>query len=368
MALTLTSADLARIRAAQSTLLAPLADPTARVWATRVVEVMAAVFGAESGMMLLPGQTREIVGWGLSDDLAELFDLFVVQPQSVGAPLLDPQLERSTRLRLAQGIHTLTYARLNHMLQGGLDTSTFYHELQSAQPHHEMLGLIADLQRDGEPVEGAVHLYCRRVPAFGGDTLDVLDLLLPAVEAGVAAMVDLGARRAALDALDAPLLVCDVDGRVIHETAALTASLDATDGTLIRMAARQLAADLLTSALVERPERTVRTERGEYCLRGTVLPEGASLGPRPGVLVRVRPPESPWPAPEVLRKRFGLTRREAEVARGLAQGLANDILAEALCISPHTARRHTERVMAKLDVVSRAQVAAALLGPEASPR
>jgi non-specific serine/threonine protein kinase len=56
-----------------------------------------------------------------------------------------------------------------------------------------------------------------------------------------------------------------------------------------------------------------------------------------------------------------LTRREVEVAVLLAQGLPNSSVAKALYISPHTARRHTERVMAKLDVPARAQVAAAIL-------
>ena len=49
-----------------------------------------------------------------------------------------------------------------------------------------------------------------------------------------------------------------------------------------------------------------------------------------------------------------------DVALGLAEVHANVDIADALCISLHTARRHTERVMAKLGVASRAQVAAVI--------
>jgi DNA-binding CsgD family transcriptional regulator len=52
-----------------------------------------------------------------------------------------------------------------------------------------------------------------------------------------------------------------------------------------------------------------------------------------------------------------LTRREREVAVLLAEGARNHVIAERLCISPHTARRHTERILGKLRVTSRAAVA-----------
>jgi DNA-binding CsgD family transcriptional regulator len=51
---------------------------------------------------------------------------------------------------------------------------------------------------------------------------------------------------------------------------------------------------------------------------------------------------------EVLRERFGLTPIEIAVARLMAEGRSTAGIAVALCISPHTARYHMERVMAKL--------------------
>lgn len=47
-----------------------------------------------------------------------------------------------------------------------------------------------------------------------------------------------------------------------------------------------------------------------------------------------------------------LTRREMQVLRCLAAGLGRAEIAERLFVSPHTARTHIQRLMAKLDVHS----------------
>src|SRR5690606_28504656 len=51
---------------------------------------------------------------------------------------------------------------------------------------------------------------------------------------------------------------------------------------------------------------------------------------------------------EALQQRFGLTDRQIEVARLLAQGLSNAEIAETLGLSTYTARNHTEAVLLKL--------------------
>jgi DNA-binding NarL/FixJ family response regulator len=58
--------------------------------------------------------------------------------------------------------------------------------------------------------------------------------------------------------------------------------------------------------------------------------------------------------------RYGFTRREREVARLLAHGKSNAAIARELRISAHTARHHTQRVLAKLAVHSRAEAGAKL--------
>jgi DNA-binding CsgD family transcriptional regulator len=63
-----------------------------------------------------------------------------------------------------------------------------------------------------------------------------------------------------------------------------------------------------------------------------------------------------------LQKRYGLTSREVEVAMLLAQGRSNTAVAAALHISSHTARHHTQRILAKLGVHSRAEAGAKIRG------
>lgn len=63
-----------------------------------------------------------------------------------------------------------------------------------------------------------------------------------------------------------------------------------------------------------------------------------------------------------LQKRYSLTGREVEVAMLLAQGRSNSAVADALHISTHTARHHTQRVLAKLGVHSRAEAGAKIRG------
>ena len=58
--------------------------------------------------------------------------------------------------------------------------------------------------------------------------------------------------------------------------------------------------------------------------------------------------------------RVGLTARERQVADMLARRLTTAEVAGALGISPHTARHHVQRVLNKLGVTSRRNVAALL--------
>lgn len=74
------------------------------------------------------------------------------------------------------------------------------------------------------------------------------------------------------------------------------------------------------------------------------------------------PPRSAGPTCPPAWLAYGFTEREMDVARLLAEGRRNTAIATALDISPHTARHHTQRVLAKLNVHSRAEAAARLHG------
>jgi len=66
------------------------------------------------------------------------------------------------------------------------------------------------------------------------------------------------------------------------------------------------------------------------------------------------------PSAELLRTRYGLTPRQSEVARRLAEGQSDAAIARALGISRRTAEHHAEAVRLSLGVRSRAALAAAL--------
>ena len=61
---------------------------------------------------------------------------------------------------------------------------------------------------------------------------------------------------------------------------------------------------------------------------------------------------------QVLKRISKLTRREKEVLGLLAEGGDNDAIAQALVISPQTARTHVQNVLGKLGVHSRLEAAA----------
>jgi DNA-binding CsgD family transcriptional regulator len=135
----------------------------------------------------------------------------------------------------------------------------------------------------------------------------------------------------------------------------------------------------------------LKTEAGAAEFRRAVAPMIRRTGPRPGsihhITIRGRslgvdaavlPADFLWPAgsrlirvmplsarrldPSRVEAEFGLTRRQAQVAVLLAQGLKNREIAGSLGIREHTCRRHTEQVLARLGAPTRARVACLLGG------
>lgn len=105
--------------------------------------------------------------------------------------------------------------------------------------------------------------------------------------------------------------------------------------------------------------REFRTVTGHYRLRGSYI--GLDLwGVGGTVLIALEAINREPISPEALRQRFGLTRKEACVALLLAERKSTPEIARELHISPHTARHHVRRVLAKLGIRSRRAVPAVL--------
>jgi DNA-binding NarL/FixJ family response regulator len=101
-------------------------------------------------------------------------------------------------------------------------------------------------------------------------------------------------------------------------------------------------------AILEQIRRSI-TEMRTLRARLTQAPDrGTSTGSTPPELLR----------PVHIQSQYSLTPREMQVAMLLAEGRSNQDIASALDVSPHTARHHTQHVLAKLGVHSRAQAGA----------
>lgn len=211
------------------------------------------------------------------------------------------------------------------------------------------------------------------MPAFGGPEHSALKLLLPAFEAGLHFRQRLGAVSqrwtALVDALPCALAVFGTAGNELHRNRALRRLLAAEpDAEVLLQAVRAFALEtipILTSrsrqADLPLPyageQRGVLLSGGNYWLRGSF--DASSLGV-PALLVSVEHALA-LPSAVLLQKRFGLTPREVEVAKLLVQGYTDKEVAEKLFVSPHTARRHSESILKKMGLSSRAGVAHACL-------
>ncbi len=96
--------------------------------------------------------------------------------------------------------------------------------------------------------------------------------------------------------------------------------------------------------------------------RALVAGRADTSAERPVAAAVVNAPREPAEVEQMLSKRFELTPRQASVARLVADGLTNEEIAQQLGISRFTARNHVEQVLEKLDVSSRARVAALVHG------
>jgi DNA-binding CsgD family transcriptional regulator len=365
--------DLSRLAAATRALLTPLAEPDQghERWMLDAADAVRRFLGGDH-IVVLPPSSRGRYASRDAPDVARDLGTFVREIAADGAHFSDPLLEAWARMRLRLGLEIFTWSDTQHHLeQRGLRmaASPVIGDVVEGRRYRDYAVLVRDLP-DGPAMMFALH----RQPggfAFGEHTPALLAALLPSFRAGVDAAYHLASRFAVLEAVAEPLAAFDADARELHRNAALTSLLAAeperaaVDTAIARLAndLRRLGFPLASDASgwTGPGERTVTTGRGRYVLRGSILPRGA-FGAAEALLIGVRAvlPPAP-PPPEALQDRLDLTRREGEVALLIAQGLSNQAIADRLYISPRTAKRHTENILAKLDARSRAAITARVL-------
>jgi DNA-binding CsgD family transcriptional regulator/PAS domain-containing protein len=222
-----------------------------------------------------------------------------------------------------------------------------------------------------------------RRPAAGRDAVHaeraaLVRAVLPAFRAGVALWQQLGQRRAELggmlDTLADAVLLYEHAGTLVHANpAAARLVADGGDGERLRHEAQQVAWSVAAAArraatdgtvaphAVPSATRTLRLGMRVVTLRGALAP-GWLLGRDPSVMVTCEVASARVLTDLELCARHGLTARELEVARLVAEGLANKQIAARLGVSFYTARNHVERLLAKLGAENRAHVGTLLNG------
>lgn len=362
---------LGRVLAAQRALLGPAATVGlgADAWAASVTEAVRSVAGCDHTLFVMPvaggegGRPLQVFSDDTDPAVASAFAADFGGAWGVDSTWADALLGTAYEARRRGGAGA--YHERDLAPREVVERSAFFQEALAPNGLRHALGIAVPLP-DGREFSVAAFYERADAPGFSDETLAELALLVPAFDAGVQAYLRYGpeatARRAGftavVDALASAVLVLDEDGAEVHWNRAFVHLLDpeTEDGRLLARV-RQWAGHVGGRRGTPAPEAEVHGACGRYRVGGVRL-GGRAEGV--GGVVTVERVGLPLPSPCALRRRYGLTRREAEVAGLLAEGLPDRAIADGLSIAHATARRHTERVLRKLGVRSRAAVASRL--------
>jgi DNA-binding NarL/FixJ family response regulator len=364
MSITLSGADVVRLQSVTAALLSPLDHRSPAEWAHAVMEGARSLLAADQAFFGASEDTagRSVVRlWGhgpFTEEAARAYERHFYSVDPWRRKALDLEV-----FNLDMVFDRSEYERSELFV----DWST---------PHRLLDAIGMSVKSEGG-FSAVLTFYHDRLDGllFGDRGLALLRLLLPAFRAGVHTSVRLAHHRDSLarlfDDVSVGIGVCDAAGRIIHQNRTLAQLLAADpEAARIRVELRRVAAAVSAAMPTNRGRSgevtpttlagEVRTARGRYLVRGTYT-GAAFAGTGAGALVLLERAQ-PQPLSDLgLRERYMLTPREVEVAHLLGQGSTNADVAETLGISSHTAERHTEHVLSKLGVRSRASVGAKLV-------
>ena len=378
------SSDLKSLRAVHDALLDPLPHDTIEEWLLEVCGRFQGLCHAEAGF----------AGYSLPDGEAHFASAEL--PENSLARMTE--IARADRGRLGGGDASIERLMdgLRRRVSGVATTADLlnpggfrFDQLKETPMFRDVacpLGVPGStlLFHSGASGEYMVHAAYPEVEQrpFAEATQAIIGALLPAFAASVGALARLGNARVAiaamLDALEDGAVVYDSTGRKIlarnAAMAALSRSEPDTTGLEQRIAQSVVAAVRHPGTPHSRPLPETAPLSGGWISRGgshfrfraVRLPAGA-LAAGEAILVLVQRVGPPVPEPVELMRRFGLTRRESEVAHRLAFGRSDREIAVELGLSPHTVRHHAEAIFLKAGVTSRKALALHLAAP-AAPR
>jgi DNA-binding CsgD family transcriptional regulator len=373
--LTLSTTDLARLHDTTQVLLSPgeYDDPDA--WGTAVLRQVEALFNADRSLLFLPAPDGlMLVTESVPSEMVPAFHSTFSRIEEGRLRSDRPDVDSVLAARTAARMDVFTNQRLLALTAESPEMVPWYHDVIVPSGVRHGSGVALSLPA-GEAWLCVAHSSPADDP-FGVEAgLELLRLLLPAFRAGVEQLVHQGRSGQgliqSLDQLGHAFLAFDLDGREMVRSRVLDLALAGDPhGPEVLARAGQMAAAMIrlrrgaglaqSASPTPAAYRDVITPAGLYRLRCAFLPAGA-LEPDETIMVAVDPPPPQLPSADELRRRFGLTAREAETTLLLATGASNKQIAAALAISPHTVRTHAERIFRKLGVNSRKALGLKLL-------
>ena len=353
--LTLASHEQKQLSAAISAFLSPLDHPSVDAWRSAANRAASVLLGADCASFMLPTSCGPYL---YSDEWP---------PEVPNAyPDLVAPLDRKYRFwarQLAAG----AWSR-KQIFNSAMYRSAYYNEFVVPVRAFDAVGITIDADASGGRAGVLFHHNQPTGRRFGRRGLQLLHLMKGAFQAGVRIHQALHAARSSLarsvdDVTHATLLI-DARGQLVHANPPARRLLETTAGVALRAAAEMAVRNELLvprSAGGHSPTRSIDVHGRRYTLQLSFA--GAELGALHAAAVVTlyagdEPHASPTPRVSDVARALGLTTQEARVALLLRDRRSNAEIAAALSVSPHTSRHHTERVLAKLGVTSRAEVRA----------
>lgn len=354
--LVLSSEDQRRLLAAATALVSMLAYPDLDAWRRAVCTRVRELFGADRLIFVLPRN-------GTADPFSEEYDPTEMARYPEQIQTVEERFYLFERLRaIGAGTRPMLYDNMDAFYQ-----SPYWNEY--AQPNGALDSLTMSVPVSPSPMLAhhaqllANHDTLHAVP-FGDHEVGMARLLLPALQTGALAWQRLAGARDAfaslVDTLAVGVLVFDMEGRERHRNPVAARLLETGPPEAAAMGsqmAQTLAGRSVSPCSSMSPGGVVSV--GHLVLRAALLSPDIA-GRNDLILVTVEwaagSTGSPLPDAGSVRERLGLTHQQARVALLLAARRSTAEIADALSISIHTVRRHTESVLERLGVTSRTEV------------
>lgn len=356
-----------RINAARHLLLEAMIDVGR--W-DAALEAVANACGARAGQLLSLNGSNEVVGHWLTG-VPEGFTA-MIEDWGFANPVLNPRFRAGLSSPLMTPVADQDYADADDRRR-----SPIYAEIYD--PHDLPFNCQVVLQRDDEAFVRASVTRTRAQGPLDAEAFRVFEALAPHLQAAVRVQMSLmfvrcTATLQALDAVEAAAFLLSECGRVVGVSAAAEAIaiegkiLQVKEGRVrLRRQPDQTAFDDALGQILEAIRRggCAAPPVSQLCADALVMDvqqlpmERLAFGGGPAAILILRKAKAAERS-ELLRRMFGLTRAEAEVALALAAGEAPEIIADARKVSVATVRTQLKSIYSKMGVHRQAELVAAV--------